>query len=68
MKNMPWVYVGREVITVSNAFHYKDCQYYKSYEDGPGWCCLIDHPCLVDEGLECEEWTDFLKELAEEEA
>lgn len=52
--------------TVSNAFHEKLCQYY--IRMGPGLCDLRGKPCLVNEGYECEEWTDYLRELAEEEA
>lgn len=42
------------------------CDYFRdrgNFEYSIGWCDLSDHPCMINEGMDCEEYSDFLTEM-----
>lgn len=42
------------------------CPYALRHGDFPDYCGINDKPCLLESGLQCEEWQEIQEEWAKE--
>ena len=34
------------------------CIHRRGYEEGPNWCTLDDHQCLLESGIDCKDYEE----------